>query len=1511
MATIEYVYPFDFCPQYYSITVSPLPAPIKGIDSICLNTPVALTDSITGGTWSSSNTSIATIDLTSGIVIGTSIGTVNITYMLSTGCFTVLKVTVNPPPLPISGPSTVCVGATIGLGDPTPFGTWSSSNTDVATINSSGIVGGVSIGTTVISYTLGTGCFVTDTITVITVPVVGPISGPDSICVGGTTTFTDITSGGTWSSGNTLVATVDMGAGVVTGVALGTTDISYTVMNTCGSTVVTGPIYVIGAPSPPSPILGFHGVCSGSTETLTDSTGGGTWTSSTPTVATAGLTTGVVGGIASGTTTITYTIAGACGSSYTTTEVEVNMPPYITTNTKVACQSLAGRGRAGAFMLPDTGCILVCDSSLVRYYGNGNAGSVFTWVVLGGTVVTNYGDSIDVFWPTAGISGSIILYDTVSHCTGVDSACVQVIQRPHAYFGATASSICLGDNVIFYDSSSADVSSPIVSWNWSFGDGGFSSVENPTHIYAVAGTDTVTLVVKNACNCTDTFHYVITVNTLYGPTIECPSVACDSQKSLYTTTPGCSLYSWSIIGGTIVSGAGTDSIIVKWDSVGPDGFGYVRLAALCGSAVCSDTTTIKVPVILQNPVIAGPDTICAHQQYEYSFPLWPATQYMWGVLGFPAAIVGIKDDYKAVVQFDTPGVYTIHGWYQNRLKLCGANVDKTITVVKPVRITGPTNCVCQFSVDTFLLSDSTLTADWTLTNAADSEIVFTGGSSNFTYEFDSAGVYILSAAGNFCANPFTIVVPAAPAAIDSVSGPDTVCLNRLYSYTAYNNVPGTIYTWQITGGTVTPSSGTPTVTVVWTSTGTKQLVVSRQSILPPYCMGVPTTINIIQEAITPNITGDTAPCANSYRVYNSNYTRGEVYDWAIFPASGGSVVGGNHAPVMTALWNNVTATTAAFIVLTIHKCDSVVTDTFHLNIHTDPNIAVSDSPSTACPLEAVTFTASAGDSLYKWNFGDGSPFFVTSSNVTTHPFPVNTTTGNIVYTVKVTAIPGSGFSCPPVGSATTTVTILPGPVAFASAAQNSACIPDSIFVVGTVTDNVTGLTYQWYNTLGAITGATGSLYKTGISGVFYFTVTASNGCSSTSNGIQISIDSCGGTPLPLSCDSITASTSDTCTTVFMHGGTLPGGMGYQWIAETTPLGGLIPPGINQHATYFVPGIYHFAYVGSVDTCRPTISVWDTVGIVPDFLYKLACGTGGVDSVYLSDYSAYLPFWHIDTVLWFKGSAFLGGGKNIVTILSAPGTDTITEVVSGTRPGGTFTCDTSMVIVLPSPPRAAFTDSVSPRCENVPMSFTPTSTAGIIGYNWSFGDGASILLEYPSRTYSWTPTVDPHIYSVVLTVTDSIGCTADTTETVQIYENLLGGNLGLNIAACSNNAPIFLNWINTGLSTPNLWEWSNGPINTTGIDTVTQSGAYWVTVFDIYQCQATRPVPNAVEVNIIQTPAAVITGLTDYCLPGVIHLSGFAGSAASYVWYRDGLPDGTSSAIAETQPVGDYLLPACT
>ena len=301
----------------------PLVSPITGNTNICIGSTAPLNDITFGGVWSIDNLSVATVDA-NGVVTGLSAGTANVSYTVTNanGCSKTVTTVININLLPIvpaiTGTASVCIGLTTQLNDSYSGGMWSVDNPSIATINISGIVTGVLAGTANASYTVinAIGCSATASIpvTVNGPPVIAPIVGNTSLCIGSIVTLSDVTAGGLWSSSNNAVATINS-SGVVTVLSAGSTTIQYTVSNNGGCTGSTSVIIVVSPPVTVSPITGTKQICQGSSVILADKTPGGSWLSSNPSIASVDAS-GSVTGISTGAATITYSVAsGSCMSS--------------------------------------------------------------------------------------------------------------------------------------------------------------------------------------------------------------------------------------------------------------------------------------------------------------------------------------------------------------------------------------------------------------------------------------------------------------------------------------------------------------------------------------------------------------------------------------------------------------------------------------------------------------------------------------------------------------------------------------------------------------------------------------------------------------------------------------------------------------------------------------------------------------------------------------------------------------------------------------------------------------------------------------------------------------------------------------------------------------------------------------------------------------------------------------------------------------------------------------------
>ncbi len=289
-------------------TVNPLP--ITGPSNTCIGDSIRLNNMNVLGTWvwtsSNSNATVSHGGWVRGYTYGTD-GRDTISYSFTNACNSVndsfvVHIDSAYNPGIISGPTTLCAGSWLALTESISGGFWENDNHTIAVINSLGYVTGYSQGVTVISYLVSSGScgysIATHTITV--QQDAQMITGSDSVGVGHTITLHDVTPTGSWTSGNTAIATVNSLTGVVTGVATGTAFISYTVTNVCGTTSASKLVNV-GTPPPAGVIFGPNLVCIGNSITLRDTlVTGGFWSVDTLAYATINSATGVLNGVSTG-----------------------------------------------------------------------------------------------------------------------------------------------------------------------------------------------------------------------------------------------------------------------------------------------------------------------------------------------------------------------------------------------------------------------------------------------------------------------------------------------------------------------------------------------------------------------------------------------------------------------------------------------------------------------------------------------------------------------------------------------------------------------------------------------------------------------------------------------------------------------------------------------------------------------------------------------------------------------------------------------------------------------------------------------------------------------------------------------------------------------------------------------------------------------------------------------------------------------------------------------------------
>jgi gliding motility-associated-like protein len=162
----------------------------------------------------------------------------------------------------------------------------------------------------------------------------------------------------------------------------------------------------------------------------------------------------------------------------------------------------------------------VCEQSPVQFTSTSvpNVGSVtqFNWTI-NGTATGGNSSSISYTPATAGNYTVGLSVTTNKGCASSLTQPITINVLPEA--GFISPQVCLNDPAAPFTDTSKISSGSLTGWSWNFGDpnagGGnpnTSTLQNPTHRYAVVGSYTATLVVSSNKGCTDTLSQAFTVN---------------------------------------------------------------------------------------------------------------------------------------------------------------------------------------------------------------------------------------------------------------------------------------------------------------------------------------------------------------------------------------------------------------------------------------------------------------------------------------------------------------------------------------------------------------------------------------------------------------------------------------------------------------------------------------------------------------------------------------------------------------------------------------------------------------------------------------------------------------------------------------------------------------------------------------------------------------------------------------------------------------------------------------
>lgn len=569
-------------------------------------------------------------------------------------------------------------------------------------------------------------------------------------------------------------------------------------------------------------------------------------------------------------------------------------------------------------------------------------------------------------------------------------------------------------------------------------------------------------VVDNGCP-PKTLDVVFQVNVVpfVGPTvINGPAQICSGVTgSVYSTDPifG-AVYNWTVNGGTITSGQGSDNIVVNW---GPSGAGSVLVSATNSLGCVSDQISFSVSVAALPVANAGADvTICDGQSANIggnptgpagsSFTWTPSATLSSSTNANPQATPTATTDYIVVVSNSG----------------CVDRDTVRVTISVPTVTAGTDVSVCQGD-SVQLQATGTGNVVWTpsaglsATNILD-PLAFPGTTTNYIVTLTDA---------TMCVATDTVQVLVNQLPIANAGEDTTACTNEMIVIGGSPTGPsGSTFTWSPVGGLSSTTIANPTATITGSQTYTVTVTDGN--------MCSSTDAVVINALAIPDVDAgpDTTICAGSSVQLNS--TGNGTLQWTpIFGLSNPNIGNPIANPEATVTYT-LTVTGGNFCVNTDQ---TTVTVNVLPNANAGPDLDL-------CAGDSIQLQAS-GPGNYNW-----TPANSLSDPNASNPFAFPTTTTTYVLTLS------DAIACSSTDTVVVNVSIPPDPGSDATVAICSSGIPFDMTTELGGTPDPSGTWTSPSNT------PHGSTFDPSVDedGIWVFTVEGGAGCPDQSSELTIS-----------------------------------------------------------------------------------------------------------------------------------------------------------------------------------------------------------------------------------------------------------------------------------------------------------------------------------------------------------------------------------------------------------------------
>lgn len=300
---------------------------------------------------------------------------------------------------------------------------------------------------------------------------------------------------------------------------------------------------------------------------------------------------------AAGTYSYVWTVpAGATnpGNTASFTSGIAGIYSVVITNTATNCGSASASGTVTISAAPTlviTNPVAVCapntvDLTAPAVTAGSTPGLTFTYW-------TDAAATIPYATPTAATAGTYYIKGTLTGGCSVTEPVTVTINAAPTVVITNPAAVCAPNTVDITAPAVTAGSAPGLTYTYWTDAAGTIPYATPTA--ATAGT--YYIMGTNASGCSTIQPVVVTVNPLPAPAITGPTPVCvtvNGNNSTYTTANVAGhTYNWTVTGGTIVTGQGTNTITVNWTTAGP---GSVSVTETIASSGCSGSNTLSVTV---------------------------------------------------------------------------------------------------------------------------------------------------------------------------------------------------------------------------------------------------------------------------------------------------------------------------------------------------------------------------------------------------------------------------------------------------------------------------------------------------------------------------------------------------------------------------------------------------------------------------------------------------------------------------------------------------------------------------------------------------------------------------------------------------------------------------------------------------------------------------------------------------------------------------------------------------